>query len=81
MCNPVSPSLTYYRFSGLTAENFVGVSTSLQDVQRQLQSIVYEDSILVGHSLESDLRALKVTKTMGAANTCTAICNKYTRGL
>ena len=73
----VSPSLAYCRFSGLTAEDFVGISTSLQDVQRQLQSIVYEDSILVGHSLESDLRALKVAKTTGVTNTRTAICAKY----
>ena len=48
------------RFSGLTADNFKGVTTTLQDVQDKLLKIIYEDTILIGHSLESDLRSVKV---------------------
>ena len=53
-------SLCLCRFSGLTAESLASVETRLEDVQRQLLGLFYEDTILVGHSLESDLRALKV---------------------
>ena len=49
------------RFSGLTAEDFTSVTTSLSDVHSNLLSLVYEDTILIGHSLDSDLRAMKVT--------------------
>ena len=49
-----------YRFSGLTAEDFVGVQTNLAQVQEHLLSMFSSETILVGHSLESDLRALKV---------------------
>ncbi len=34
---------------------------SLRDVQSVLLSMFYEDTILLGHSLESDLRSLKVS--------------------
>lgn len=48
------------RFSGLKAEDFIGITTSLTDVQSKLSEFVYEDTILIGHSLESDLKAIKV---------------------
>ena len=50
------------RFSGLTAEDLVGVSTTLRDVQAILLSLFSDKTILVGHSLESDAMALKVGK-------------------
>lgn len=34
---------------------------SLRDVQSVLLSMFYDDTILLGHSLESDLRSLKVS--------------------
>lgn len=52
--------LALLRFSGLTADDFVGVDMTLEEVQRQLLQMVAADTILLGHSLESDLRALKV---------------------
>ena len=52
------------RFSGLKAEDFASVTTTLSEVQHELLSLVAADTILVGHSLESDLRALKVSVTM-----------------
>lgn len=44
----------------MTAEDFVSVTTTLEDVQRKLLDLVSSETILLGHSLESDLRALKV---------------------
>ncbi|CAB4005196.1 RNA exonuclease 1 homolog [Paramuricea clavata] len=38
----------------------IGVTMSLRDVQSVLLSMFYEDTILLGHSLESDLRSLKI---------------------
>ena len=55
-----SLSLSVCRFSGLKAEDFIGITTSLTDVQSKLSEFVYEDTILIGHSLESDLKAIKV---------------------
>jgi RNA exonuclease 1 len=61
LVRPEFPVIDYNtRFSGLTAENFDGVIKSLPDVQLELLSIIYDDTILIGHSLESDLKALKV---------------------
>lgn len=61
LVRPPHPIVDYNtRFSGLTAEDFVSVTTSLQQVQRELLSLVASDTILLGHSLESDLRALKI---------------------
>ena len=37
------------------------VTTTLSDVQKHLVDLLPADAILVGHSLEFDLRALKVS--------------------
>ena len=47
-------------YSGLRAGDLEAVRTTLQDVQRHLQERLGERSILVGHSLECDLRCLKL---------------------
>lgn len=49
-----------HRFSGVTAEDLESVTISLRDVQAVLLSMFSAESILIGHSLESDLLALKV---------------------
>ncbi|KYG42870.1 hypothetical protein M433DRAFT_146391 [Acidomyces richmondensis BFW] len=49
------------QYSGITASMLENVSTTLSDVQAKLKSILTPDTILVGHSLDSDLRALQIT--------------------
>lgn len=48
------------RFSGITEESMIEVSTSLRDVQATLLTMFSSKTILVGHSLESDFKALKL---------------------
>ncbi|MES1909401.1 MAG: hypothetical protein MHM6MM_002146 [Cercozoa sp. M6MM] len=46
--------------SGLTAEKMSGVTACLEDAQRALFEHMSPSTILVGHSLENDLRSLQV---------------------
>ncbi|KAG0084033.1 hypothetical protein BGZ92_010250 [Podila epicladia] len=55
--NPIIDYLTQY--SGMTAERLEGVTTTLTDVQAELKKLVSYDNILVGHSLENDMKVLK----------------------
>lgn len=48
------------RFSGIKEEDMKGVTTTLRDVQAVLLSLFTDKTILMGHSLESDLIATKV---------------------
>ncbi|GFR25370.1 RNA exonuclease 5 [Trichonephila clavata] len=48
------------RFSGVTEKMLRDVTVKLRDVQQQLQKILPPDAILIGHSLNCDLHALKM---------------------
>jgi len=56
--NAVTNYLT--KFSGITAHMLAGIETRLRDVQEQIRNVLPADAILAGHSLENDLRALKM---------------------
>ena len=56
--NPILDHNT--RFSGITEEDLLNVKTTIRDVQAVLLSKFSDKTILIGHSFDSDLRALRV---------------------
>ncbi|KAG0356654.1 hypothetical protein BGZ54_000659, partial [Gamsiella multidivaricata] len=58
---PKKPILDYLtQYSGMTASRLEGVTTRLADVQKILKKIIDYNTILVGHSLENDMKVLKL---------------------
>lgn len=53
-------SLFIKSFSGITKKILNPVTTKLKDVQKLLRKLLPPDAVLVGHSLDSDLRVLQV---------------------
>lgn len=51
--------LWHQAYSGVTAKMLDDVETRIEDVQVRLMSLIGENDIIVGHSLENDLRALR----------------------
>ncbi|KZO93832.1 ribonuclease H [Calocera viscosa TUFC12733] len=61
MVMPANPITDYQtRYSGVTEAKLKGVTTTVADVQQYLLTILHPDTILLGHSLENDLKVLKL---------------------
>ena len=50
-----------FRFSGVTREDLADVTTTISDIHDILLNMLDKNTILMGHSLESDLNALNVS--------------------
>ena len=48
------------RFSGITDKDLANTSKTLKDVQNDLLKFINSETILIGHGLENDLRALRI---------------------
>lgn len=60
--NPITNYLT--QWSGITAAMMADVTTTLADVQEEFLKCVHAETILVGHSVENDLTALKILHSL-----------------
>lgn len=65
LVKPDNPIIDYNTtFSGISEKDLTNVSTTLRHVQADLLNMFCSKTILIGHNIDSDLRALKVNKSL-----------------
>ncbi len=58
---PCRPIIDYNtQFSGITHESLQSVTATIDDARTALQQLISADTTIVGHSLDSDLKALRI---------------------
>lgn len=59
---PTLPITNYFtQYSGITPTLLENVTTTLEDIQKRLVELLDASTVLLGHSLDSDLNALRLT--------------------
>lgn len=61
LVKPYNPIINYNtEYSGIKEADLVDVKVNLDDVHKVLRKLINKDTIIVGHSLDSDFKALKI---------------------
>ncbi|KAK5583545.1 hypothetical protein RB653_005142 [Dictyostelium firmibasis] len=57
---PEKPIIDYLtQYSGITMDSLKNVTNRLSDIHEKLDNLIGPDTVLIGHSLENDLKAMK----------------------